>query len=74
MNFLKESQDTFNKVLGGVKQFGGTSEWTLKAIVSETLPNEMYIENAKLNPLNPYAESKIKTEQNLMNLSKDKIY
>ena len=67
LNFLKESQDTFNKVLGGVKQFGGTSEWTLKAIVSETLPNEMYIENAKLNPeTRDFVEIAIKLPTNVL--------
>ncbi len=50
LGFLKESQDNFNKILGGVKQFGGISEFSLKAIISEFLPASLYIENAKLNP------------------------
>ena len=50
LGFLKDSQDNFNKILGGVKQFGGISEFSLKAIVSEFLPASLYIENAKLNP------------------------
>ena len=48
LGFLKDSQDNFNKILGGVKQFGGTAEWGVKAIVSDSLPNSMFVENAKL--------------------------
>jgi len=33
LGFLKESQDNLNNMLGGVKQFGGTAGWGLKAIV-----------------------------------------
>ena len=47
--FLKEAQDNFNKILGGSKQFGGVSEFSLKAIVSDSLPVSMYVENKKLN-------------------------
>ena len=50
LGFLKDSQDNFNKILGGVKQFGGISEYSLKAIISDFLPASLYIENAKLNP------------------------
>ena len=67
LGFLKESQDNFNKILGGVKQFGGTSEWTLKAIVAETLPNSFYVENAKLNPeTRDFVEVAIKLPTNVL--------
>ena len=67
LGFLKESQDNFNKILGGVKQFGGTAEWGLKAIVSDSLPNSMFVENAKLNPATrDFVEIAIKLPTNVL--------
>jgi len=60
-------EDNFNKILGGVKQFGGTAEWGLKAIVSDSLPNSMFVENAKLNPATrDFVEIAIKLPTNVL--------
>ena len=67
LGFLKEGQDNFNRILSGVKHFGGTSEWSLKAIVAETLPNSFYVENAKLNPeTRDFVELAIKLPTNIL--------
>ena len=67
LNFLKESQDNFNKILGGVKQYGTLSERGLKAIVSDILPNSMFVENAKLNPeTKDFVEIAIKLPSNVL--------
>ncbi len=43
------------------------------AVYGNPILNGLIDENTKLNPLNPYAESKIETEKNLINLSKNRL-
>ena len=47
---INESQNNFSRILSGVKQFGGLSEFTLASIIEDLLPASQYISNAKMKP------------------------
>ena len=47
---INESQNSFSRILSGVKQFGGLSEFTLASIIEDLLPASQYISNAKMKP------------------------
>ena len=47
---INESQNSFSRILSGVKQFGGLSEFTLASIIEDLLPASQYITNAKMKP------------------------
>ncbi len=47
---INESQNNFSKILAGVKQYGGLSEFSLANILADLLPANQYIANAKMKP------------------------
>ena len=47
---ISKSQDTFSRILAGVKQFGGLAEFSLAAILKDLLPAAQYIANVKMKP------------------------
>ena len=47
---INESQNNFSRILAGVKQYGGLSEFSLASILEDLLPTSQYIANAKMNP------------------------
>ena len=47
---INESQNNFSRILAGVKQYGGLSEFSLASILGDLLPASQYIANAKMKP------------------------
>ena len=47
---INESQNSFSRILAGVKQYGGLSEFSLSGILEDLLPASQYIANAKMKP------------------------
>ena len=47
---INKSQDSFSRILAGVKQYGGLAEFSLAALLKDLLPASQYIENAKMKP------------------------
>ena len=47
---INESQNNFSRILAGVKQYGGLSEFSLAGILGDLLPASQYIANAKMKP------------------------
>ena len=47
---INKSQDSFSRVLTGVKQYGGLAEFSLAALLKDLLPAAQYIANVKMKP------------------------
>ena len=47
---INENQNDFSRILAGVKQYGGLSEFSLASILEDLLPASQYIANAKMKP------------------------
>jgi len=47
---INKSQDSFSRILAGVKQYGGLAEFSLAALLKDLLPAAQYIENVKMKP------------------------
>jgi len=47
---ITKSQDSFSRILAGVKQYGGLAEFSLAALLKDLLPASQYIANVKMNP------------------------
>ena len=47
---INKSQDSFSRILAGVKQYGGLAEFSLAALLKELLPAAQYIPNVKMKP------------------------
>jgi DNA recombination protein RmuC len=47
---INESQNSFSRILAGVKQYGGLSEFSLAGILEDLLPANQFIANAKMKP------------------------
>ena len=47
---INKSQDSFSRVLAGVKQYGGLAEFSLAALLKDLLPAAQYIANVKMKP------------------------
>ena len=47
---IQSSQNNFSRILAGVKQYGGLSEFSLASILEDLLPASQYIANAKMKP------------------------
>ena len=47
---ISKSQDSFSRILAGVKQFGGLAEFSLAALLKDLLPAAQYIANVKMKP------------------------
>ena len=47
---IQSSQNNFSRILAGVKQFGGLSEFSLANLLQDLLPSSQYIANAKMKP------------------------
>ena len=47
---ISRSQDTFSRILAGVKQYGGLAEFSLASLLKDLLPAEQYIANVKMKP------------------------
>jgi len=47
---INKNQDSFSRILAGVKQYGGLAEFSLAALLKELLPAAQYIANVKMKP------------------------
>ena len=47
---ISKSQDSFSRILAGVKQYGGLAEFSLAALLKDLLPANQYIANVKMKP------------------------
>ena len=47
---IQNSQSNFSRILAGVKQYGGLSEFSLANLLQDLLPSSQYIANAKMKP------------------------
>ncbi|MDC1476276.1 DNA recombination protein RmuC [Pelagibacteraceae bacterium] len=47
---INKSQDSFSRILAGVKQYGGLAEFSLASLLKELLPAAQYIANVKMKP------------------------
>jgi DNA recombination protein RmuC len=50
IQIINESQNNFSRILAGVKQYGGLSEFSLAGILEDLLPANQFIANAKMKP------------------------
>tara|TARA_A100001011_G_C14291711_1_gene836481 strand:+ start:144 stop:1178 length:1035 start_codon:yes stop_codon:yes gene_type:complete len=47
---LNKSQDSFSRILSGVKQYGVLAEFSLGSLLKDLLPASQYLENVKTKP------------------------
>jgi len=47
---INKSQDSFSRILAGVKQYGGLAEFSLAALLKDLLPATQYTANVKMKP------------------------
>ncbi len=47
---INKSQDSFSRILAGVKQYGGLAEFSLAALLKDLLPAAQYTANVKMKP------------------------
>ena len=47
---INKSQNSFSRILAGVKQYGGLAEFSLAALLKDLLPAAQYIANVKTKP------------------------
>ena len=47
---INKSQDSFSRILAGVKQYGGLAEFSLASLLKDLLPSAQYIANVKMKP------------------------
>ena len=47
---INKSQDSFSRILAGVKQYGGLAEFSLAALLKKLFPAAQYIANVKMKP------------------------
>ena len=47
---INKSQDSFSRILAGVKHYGGLAEFSLAALLKDLLPSAQYIANVKMKP------------------------
>ncbi len=47
---INKNQDSFSRILAGVKQYGGLAEFSLASLLKDLLPAAQYIANVKMKP------------------------
>tara|TARA_B100000686_G_C16629453_1_gene883817 strand:+ start:158 stop:1198 length:1041 start_codon:yes stop_codon:yes gene_type:complete len=47
---ISKNQDSFSRILAGVKQYGGLAEFSLASLLKDLLPAAQYIANVKMKP------------------------
>ena len=65
---INQSQTDFSRILAGVKQYGGLSEFSLASLLEDLLPASQYIANAKMKPeeTRDLVEFAIKLQNNVL--------
>ena len=65
---IYKSQDSFSRILAGVKQYGGLAEFSLEALLKDLLPAAQYIANVKMKPdeTRDVVEFAVKLQNNIL--------
>jgi len=65
---INKSQDSFSRILAGVKQYGGLAEFSLASLLKDLLPAAQYIANVKMKPdeTRDVVEFAIKLQNNIL--------
>tara|TARA_B100001123_G_C15315816_1_gene1026090 strand:- start:1705 stop:2754 length:1050 start_codon:yes stop_codon:yes gene_type:complete len=65
---INKSQDSFSRILAGVKQYGGLAEFSLAGLLKDLLPAAQYIANVKMKPdeTSDVVEFAIKLQNNVL--------
>ena len=65
---INKSQDSFSRILAGVKQYGGLAEFSLAALLKDLLPAAQYIANVKMKPdeTRDIVEFAVKLQNNIL--------
>ena len=65
---ISKSQDSFSRILAGVKQYGGLAEFSLAALLKDLLPASQYIANVKMKPdeTRDVVEFAVKLQDNIL--------
>jgi len=65
---INKSQDSFSRILAGVKQYGGLAEFSLASLLKDLLPSAQYIANVKMKPdeTRDVVEFAIKLQNNVL--------
>ena len=65
---INKSQDSFSRILAGVKQYGGLAEFSLAALLKDLLPAAQYIANVKMKPdeTRDVVEFAVKLQNNIL--------
>jgi len=65
---INKSQDSFSRILAGVKQYGGLAEFSLASLLKDLLPATQYIANVKMKPeeTRDVVEFAVKLQDNIL--------
>ena len=65
---INKSQDSFSRILAGVKQYGGLAEFSLASLLKDLLPAAQYIANVKMKPdeTRDVVEFAVKLQNNIL--------
>tara|TARA_B100000686_G_scaffold318271_1_gene367789 strand:- start:1197 stop:2237 length:1041 start_codon:yes stop_codon:yes gene_type:complete len=65
---INKSQDSFSRILAGVKQYGGLAEFSLASLLKDLLPATQYIANVKMKPeeTRDLVEFAVKLQDNIL--------
>ena len=65
---INDSQNSFSRILAGVKHYGGLSEFSLAGILEDLLPANQFIANAKMKPdeTRDLVEFAVKLQNNIL--------
>jgi len=65
---INKSQNSFSRILAGVKQYGGLAEFSLAALLKDLLPAAQYIANVKMKPdeTRDVVEFAVKLQNNIL--------
>ena len=65
---INKSQDSFSRILAGVKQYGGLAEFSLESLLRDLLPAAQYIANVKMKPdeTRDVVEFAVKLQNNIL--------
>jgi len=65
---INKNQDSFSRILAGVKQYGGLAEFSLSGLLKDLLPATQYIANVKMKPddTRDVVEFAVKLQNNIL--------
>tara|TARA_B100001123_G_scaffold415786_1_gene516663 strand:- start:18 stop:1058 length:1041 start_codon:yes stop_codon:yes gene_type:complete len=65
---INKSQDSFSRILAGVKQYGSLAEFSLASLLKDLLPASQYIANVKMKPdeTRDLVEFAVKLQNNIL--------